>query len=512
MSPTGFLGVFTTFAALLVGRTSAFASSSPRADNEDYSRAYKACQLLQATVPKLVSFPGSEQYVNDTEHWAVSSQQNSTCSIEPTSADDVGTIIGVLGRSDIRSPFAVKSGGHAYNLGQSSTPGVQISMAQFKNITYDAEQGTVMLGVGLTWGEVYERLEPLGVMVAGGRISGVGVGGYSLGGGYSWKTNQYGLLIDTVVSHDLVLPSGEFIHVTNATNPDLFFGLRGGLNNFGIVTSITVEAHNQSLVYGGTLTYSMDAIQSLNEAISNFSLNNTDPKAQIIPVYASVSNQFISQILLFYDGPTPAPGVYDEILSIPTVQSDIQTRTFVNLMSLFGNDLGIGPFGVAQHTVPIVHYPKPVLDEMVTQVVSFGEQLSAQHNGSTVIVSIAPEPFFNPFSHSRGGAYPHPPSRQVTPASAYFAYQEDPSAPLPVRIAHHNDFVDAIKSFTHNIQAKAVSEGVSRWDDISYPNYALSDTPLDLLYGSNVPRLQQLAAQYDPDGVMALTGGFRFQE
>lgn len=68
----------------------------------------------------------------------------------------------------------MKSGGHAYNLGQSSTPGVQVSMARFKNVTYDAAQSTVTIGMGLTWDQVYEQLEPLGVMVVGGRVNGVG--------------------------------------------------------------------------------------------------------------------------------------------------------------------------------------------------------------------------------------------------------------------------------------------------------------------------------------------------
>lgn len=68
----------------------------------------------------------------------------------------------------------VKSGGHAYNLGQSSTPGVQISLARFTNISFNAEQNTVTLGMGLTWDQVYEALEPLGIMVAGGRVDFVG--------------------------------------------------------------------------------------------------------------------------------------------------------------------------------------------------------------------------------------------------------------------------------------------------------------------------------------------------
>lgn len=75
------------------------------------------------------------------------------------------------------TPGQVKSGGHAHNRGHSSTTGVQISMARFNGLTYDSNSGTVTIGVGLTWDQVYSQLEPLGVMVVGGRVPGVGMSG-----------------------------------------------------------------------------------------------------------------------------------------------------------------------------------------------------------------------------------------------------------------------------------------------------------------------------------------------
>jgi FAD/FMN-containing dehydrogenase len=70
-----------------------------------------------------------------------------------------------------------------------------------------------------------------------------------LGGGYSWVTNQYGLGVDNFVALDLVLPNGTFVVVTEASQPDLFFGLKGGLNNFGIVTRFTLKAHPLGTIY-----------------------------------------------------------------------------------------------------------------------------------------------------------------------------------------------------------------------------------------------------------------------
>ncbi|KLO11827.1 FAD-binding domain-containing protein [Schizopora paradoxa] len=480
------------------------------------SGAQKACQILQQEFPGLVAFPGSTQFVDDNEHWAVTSESNSTCSVEPQTVDDISTILQLVGRSDIRSPFAVKSGGHAYNLGFSSTPGVQIAMSKFNNLSVNAEKKTATIGVGLTWDKVYQMLEPFGVMVTGGRIPGIGVGGLSLGGGYSWKTNQFGLTVDTIASFDLVLPTGKQVHVTNQTNPDLFFALKGGQNNFGIVTSIEFETHPQSQIWlkrrrqGGSITYAGNVTDSLNLATANFSINNTDPKAQMIVTYASVAGQSLAQVFPFYDGPTPPAGIFDAFLSIPNIATNVSTQSFVEFMDgTFGTgDLGIGPFGIAQHVIPIVQYTIPVLEQIVNQVTTVGEQLTAQNNGSIVVVSVGAEPFLKPNSHDRGGAYPHSASRQITPASPFIGFQTDPTLPAAVQAAKRAPLVPVIKQFTHAIQAAAVSQGQSQWDDVLYPNYALSDTPLNLLFGENVPRLQALARKYDPQRVMSLTGGF----
>ena len=165
--------------------------------------------------------------------------------------------------------FQVKSGGHASNPGFSSTKGIHIYTGKFSQVTYDAISGTVVIGTGLSWDAVYQRLQDHRVMVLGGRANGVSAAIHSVGlfstlslsrnrsawvasylaevgswrssaalhanrfpTGYSFKSNQYGLAIDTIVGFNLVLPNGTVARVTNSTHPDLFFGLKGGYNNF----------------------------------------------------------------------------------------------------------------------------------------------------------------------------------------------------------------------------------------------------------------------------------------
>jgi FAD/FMN-containing dehydrogenase len=98
-------------------------------------------------------------------------------------------------------------------------------MYRFSAIDYSEETSTVVVGAGLIWDDIYEALGPYAVNVVGGRVTGVGVAGFTLGGGLSWKSNQYGLTVDNVVAFDLVLPNGTHTHVT-ADDEDLFFALK----------------------------------------------------------------------------------------------------------------------------------------------------------------------------------------------------------------------------------------------------------------------------------------------
>jgi FAD/FMN-containing dehydrogenase len=124
----------------------------------------------------------------------------------------------------------VKGGGHNSNPKFSSTEGLQIAMTRFNSIKYIREDEQLVIGAGCLFDEVYQELERLGVhrnIVGGAASAGVGVGGYYLGGGYSLKTNQYGLGIDTIVAFNVVLPTGNFVEgVTEHSNPELFWALK----------------------------------------------------------------------------------------------------------------------------------------------------------------------------------------------------------------------------------------------------------------------------------------------
>ncbi|KAF5348182.1 hypothetical protein D9758_014671 [Tetrapyrgos nigripes] len=383
-----------------------------------------ACSLLQR----------SAAYAEAIAHFEPTSSQNSTCSVAPTSANEVATILKIVGREDIRAPFAVKGSGHANNVGHSSTVGVQIALSGFTDVSYDLEASTATFGPGLSFDEIYEYLEQFNVSVVGARAAGVGVG-LVLGGGYSWITNQYGLAIDNIVSLDVVLPNGTFVTVTDAAHPDLMFGLRGGLNNFGIVTSFTVKAYPLSSVWGGIVVYNVDdsaGEDPVARAIADFSLNNKDKKSQLNAGFTITGGQSLWQVILFHDGPT-VPDVFQPFLQIPNNSSNLveggSFTEFLSLLNVLGDTIPGGFYDV----VPIVHYTEPLISAFKTQAnLTYTQAISDNRSISTVLINL--ELFHGMFQHSVPSAYPHSPCREVTPCNPWILFRVSEICGYPMRV------------------------------------------------------------------------------
>ncbi|KAG9119994.1 hypothetical protein FRC07_004700 [Ceratobasidium sp. 392] len=477
----------------------------PEVGPRSISNYTSVCQTIAKSVSG-VYYWGHPLYIKGNKHWASSSSQNSACVVEPKNAVDVSAILKIIGNTS--TPFGVRSGGHATNPGFSSTPGVQIALFKLSEVTYhpasaadDGSVGTVDIGSGLVWDDVYAALKPHNVNIVGGRVSGVGVGGFTLGGGYSWLSNQYGLTIDTVTAFEVVLPNGTITTATETTNSDLFFGLKGGLNNFGIVTKFTLLAFPQGQVWGGLQTFTWDQIPSVNNATVEFVKSVTDPKAGIITTYNFLLGQASwpgVSLLMFYDGPIPPAGIFERFSSIPHFTSDVKARSFSSLITASPANATYGNRG-AFNTVSLKTYSSALIEQIANQSKYWGTQ--GILHGATFI-SYDVEPFLPSMNaRSKGGAYPH--DDYLIPLNLYFAWQGE---------LNDKFFIDALKESTRVIYDQAVAEGqdIAGAKQIKYGNYAAAAENLESIYGANLARLRTIKSQYDPQNVMALAGGYRF--
>jgi len=153
--------------------------------------------------------------------------------------------------------LAIRCGGHnAGGLGIADEALV-IDLAGIKHTQVDPEAGIVTVGGGCTWGEVDRASHAFGMAVPSGIISTTGVGGLTLGGGIGHLTRKCGLTIDNMLSADVVLANGKSVKSSATENPDLFWALRGGGGNFGVVTSFSFKLHKIDTVYAGPMLYEL---------------------------------------------------------------------------------------------------------------------------------------------------------------------------------------------------------------------------------------------------------------
>ncbi|MFL6114189.1 MAG: FAD-binding oxidoreductase [Catenulispora sp.] len=155
-----------------------------------------------------------------------------------------------------RLPLAVRGGGHSFPGFGTAASGVVIDLAGLADIeVLDTAYRLVRIGGGATWGAVAAALAPHRLAISSGDTREVGVGGLTLSGGIGWQVRKYGLALDALVGADVVLASGEMVYASQDENPDLFWALRGGGGNFGIVTAFYFAARPTADLFHGRIAF-----------------------------------------------------------------------------------------------------------------------------------------------------------------------------------------------------------------------------------------------------------------
>ena len=153
--------------------------------------------------------------------------------------------------------LAVRGGGHSVP-GFGTCDGVVLDLSGMRGVRVDAAAGTARAEGGATWGDYNDATHAFGLATTGGIISTTGVGGLTLGGGIGYLSRGLGLSVDNLLSADVVTADGRFLVASERENEDLFWALRGGGGNFGVVTSFEFRLAPVSEIYGGPMFFELD--------------------------------------------------------------------------------------------------------------------------------------------------------------------------------------------------------------------------------------------------------------
>ncbi len=182
--------------------------------------------------------------------------------------DDIANVVAFARKHDLQ--LAVRGGGHnGAGLG-TCDGGVVIDLSPLKDIQVDPRARTVRVGGGCTWAEVDRATNEHGLATPSGIISTTGVGGLTLGGGLGHLTRKHGLAIDNLLAAELVLANGEHVRASADEHPDLYWAIRGGGGNFGIVTSLLFALHDVGTVVGGPTFWPVEQSAQILSAYREF--------------------------------------------------------------------------------------------------------------------------------------------------------------------------------------------------------------------------------------------------
>jgi FAD/FMN-containing dehydrogenase len=277
--------------------------------------------------------------------------------------------------------LSILGGGHnAGGLGVCDD-GLVVDLSSLNGIRVDPRARTVRVEPGCTWGDVDHATHAFGLATPSGIISTTGVGGLTLGGGMGHLTRKFGLTIDNLLEADVVLADGSLVTASASENEDLFWGLRGGGGNFGVVTSFLFRLHPVSTIIGGPSLWNLDQAEEVMrwyrefildapEDLNGFFAFITVPPAPPFPTELHLRK--MCAVVWCYTGPEErADEVFEPVLrALPPVLHGVHAMPFPALQSAFD---GLYPPGLQWYWK--ADFVTELSDEAIRLHVQHGEQL-----------------------------------------------------------------------------------------------------------------------------------------
>jgi FAD/FMN-containing dehydrogenase len=446
-------------------------SSDPTIDDEIPSlRAAVACPVLTAE---------DSDYETARRVWNGMIDRRPLAIVRCLSTSDVMEAVRFARSRSL--PLSVRGGGHSVSGKAVADGALMVDLSPMKGIQVDAAHRTAVVEAGVTLGEFDRETEKFGLATTGGVISSTGVAGLTLGGGIGWLMGKHGLACDNLISAELVTAEGKHLSVSATENPDLFWAIRGGGGNFGIVTAFKFRLHPLKSVHGGVLLYPRSKALELFRRYRDVTVAAPDE----LTAYAALMTghgSALAGIAMCHSGDS-ADAVRDIQqfrLADPPIADMTGEKRYTEIQSMLDFSAPAG-----MHYYFKCPFLCELTDEALGAIVEYAE--SAPTAETQVVIE-----------HMHGAA-----SRVGATETAFGLRRDHYSINI---MAAWNDpaLAESCMAWARGFAAEMEKFGASD----SYVNY-LGDEGGDAVrasYGVNYDRLSRLKAQYDPENV------FRFNQ
>ncbi|OAL47125.1 FAD-binding domain-containing protein [Pyrenochaeta sp. DS3sAY3a] len=282
------------------------------------SNAARACSQLKAAFPNNYVDSSSANYRSEVEvNWSTNCELPAACFFTPTSTDMVAKGLSIVTKAG--SKFAVRNGGHNPNVKFASVDaeGVLFDMAQMKSLSLSADNSIIYAGTGNKGGDIQKLADSVGKSGVTGLNTGVGISGLTLGGGYTLFSQLNGLVADNIANFEVVLGDSSIVNANASHNTDLYRALRGGGNNFGIVTRFDMRTSPVHDIWYTLFSFDPKDYTKFMPALAQVQANmEKDPKAN---VYMLASAGEV-EVACFYAEPATRPAAFAPLLDLAPLE------------------------------------------------------------------------------------------------------------------------------------------------------------------------------------------------
>lgn len=438
-------------------------------------------RALRNQVRGTVLEPGEAGYDEARTIWNGMIDREPGVIVQCTGAADVMTAVSKA--KDPEFDLAIKCGGHHVSGAAICDGGLIIDLSPMNRIRVDPDARTARVQAGATWGDIDHETQQFGLAIPGGQDPNIGVSGLTLGGGIGWLSRKYGLTSDNLLAADVVTADGGLVTASADRNPDLFWALRGGGGNFGVVTSFKFRLHRVGPeILAGSLIYPIEEFSDIVAKYETF-VETAPREVRLLlgimelpatPYYPEeVHNTRVVLLVVFYGGdPEKGKPIVAPLRNFrDPIRDSIQPRLYKSFQQ-------VGKSGEIKRTYIKTHFLKTLRKDAIETIYEYGTDVPPDETSI--------------FIAYHGGAETDPPFD----ATAY-NHREDSHRVMvearwsdPGEDAEHIDWVREFHSELQSYATKRVPVNFMTEDE--------GEDRIRMAYGENYERLQRIKAEWDP--------------